>query len=108
MDMDMSPIPVDDGVLDAIGNGTYYAPHSILGAHLGDSGVTIRTVHHLADAVDVVTSAASYPAVHERTNVWVIVLPIDEIPNYRIHVTYGDQITVLDNYVSLGKGDTAR
>ena len=45
MHTDMTPIPVDPGVLDAVGNGTHYMPHAVLGAHLGENSVTIRTVH---------------------------------------------------------------
>jgi 1,4-alpha-glucan branching enzyme len=97
MHTDMTPIPVDPGVLDAVGNGTHYMPHAVLGAHLGENSVTIRTVHHLADAVDIVTAAASYPASHERAGVWVAVLPLSEIPDYRVRVTYGDQITLVDD-----------
>ncbi len=110
MHTDMTPIPVDPGVLDAVGNGTHYMPHAVLGAHFGENSVTIRTVHHLADAVDIVTAAASYPASHERAGVWVAVLPLSEIPDYRVRVTYGDQITLVDDpdhYLpTLGEMDT--
>ena len=110
MTNDLTPIPVDLATLDAVGNGAHYNPHSVLGAHIGDSSVTIRSVHHLADAVDIVTATAAYPATHEHAGVWVSVLPGEEIPDYRVRVTYGDQITTLDDpyhYLpTLGEMDT--
>ncbi len=108
--MDTSPIPVDPTVLDAVAQGSYYAPHSVLGAHPGDGGITVRTVRHLADAVEVVTADAAYPAAHERGGVWTAVLPLDDIPDYRLRVTYGDQPTLLDDpyrfLPTLGEMDT--
>lgn len=110
MTNDLTPIPVDLATLDAVGNGAHYNPHSVLGAHIGDSSVTIRSVHHLADAVDIVTATAAYPATHEHAGVWVGVLPGEEVPDYRVRVTYGDQITTLDDpyhYLpTLGEMDT--
>ncbi|QPK80607.1 1,4-alpha-glucan branching protein GlgB [Schaalia sp. ZJ405] len=110
MERDFSPIHVDLDILASVAAGTYYMPHAVLGAHHGDSGVTIRTVHHLADAVEVVTSSHAYPAVHEHNGIWVAVLPVDEIPDYRVRVTYGDQITTLDDpyrfLPTLGEMDT--
>ncbi|QWW20370.1 1,4-alpha-glucan branching protein GlgB [Schaalia sp. 19OD2882] len=105
-----TPIAVDTDLLDAVAYGTHYMPHSVLGAHLGAGGVTVRTVHHLADAVDVVTANASYPATHERNGVWVAVLPLEDIPDYRVRVTYGDQIVTKDDpyrfLPTLGEMDT--
>ncbi|WP_026460953.1 1,4-alpha-glucan branching protein GlgB [Schaalia suimastitidis] len=106
----LTPLSVDTDLLDAVAYGTHYLPHAVLGAHLGDGSVTVRTVHHLADAVDVVTANASYPAEHERNGVWVAVLPGDTIPDYRVRVTYGDQIIVKDDpyrfLPTLGEMDT--
>ncbi len=95
--MENAPVPVDPAVLDAVAEGSYHAPHSVLGAHPGDGTVTVRTVHHLADAVSIVTVDATFPAVHERGGVWVAVLPGEEIPDYRVQVTYGEQTTLLDD-----------
>ena len=110
MEPDMTPLPGVPSVLDAGGSGSHYMPHAVLGAHLGENSVTIRTVHHLADAVEIVTADDSYAAVHERAGVWVAVLPLTEIPDYRVRVTYGDQITLLDDpyhYLpTLGEMDT--
>ncbi|WP_022868310.1 1,4-alpha-glucan branching protein GlgB [Schaalia vaccimaxillae] len=110
MEPELCPIPVAPDVLDAVAAGCHYMPHNVLGAHIGDGSVTIRTVHHLADAVDIVTVDASYPATHERGGVWYAVLPFEDIPDYRVRVTYGDQITTIDDpyrfLPTLGEMDT--
>lgn len=110
MQADMTPLPVDPSILDAVSSGSHYMPHAVLGAHLGDDCVTVRTVHHLADAVEIVTANASYPATHEHKGIWVAVLPLTQIPDYRVRVTYGDQSTLIDDpyrYLpTLGEMDT--
>ncbi|MFC2620910.1 MAG: 1,4-alpha-glucan branching enzyme, partial [Pauljensenia sp.] len=93
MSFELTPIPVNDDTLDAVASGSYYSPHAVLGAHLGDTGVTIRTVAHLADAVDIITPTGAYAATHERGGVWVTVVPGKEIPPYRVSVTYGEDTT---------------
>ena len=62
----------------------------MLGAHLGDDGVTIRVVAHLADAVDIITPTGAYAATHERGGIWVAALPGKEITAYRVSITYGE------------------
>lgn len=95
--MNASPIPQDPDLLDTVAQGHYYLPHAVLGAHLSDGSVTIRTVHHLADAVQIVTPDQTVDAVHERSGVWVAVFECDDIPDYRVRVTYGDQTTLMDD-----------
>ena len=110
MSCELTPIPVNDDILDAVASGSYYSPHSVLGAHLGDDGVTIRVVAHLADAVDIITPTGAYAASHERGGIWVVALPDKEIPAYRVSVTYGDDTIVRDDpyrYLpTLGEMDT--
>ncbi|MDN6794982.1 MAG: 1,4-alpha-glucan branching enzyme, partial [Propionibacterium sp.] len=108
--MELTPVPVDPETLDAVAQGSHYLPHSVLGAHLGQGSVTIRTVHHLAESVEILTAHATFPATHERNGVWVAILPGEEIPDYRVQVTYGDQTTVVDDpyrfLPTLGEMDT--
>lgn len=108
--MTTSPIAVEDYLLDQVASGQHYMPHAVLGAHCGEDSVTIRSVHHLADKVEVVTKDATYPATHERSGVWVAVLPVTEIPDYRLSVTYGDHTTLVDDpyrfLPTLGEMDT--
>ena len=91
------PVSVEPWVLADVAYARYYNPHEVLGAHLGDSGVTIRTVRHLADAVTVITAEGSFPATHEQDGVWVAVVPGDAIPDYRLDVTYGEETTRVDD-----------
>ena len=110
MSFELTPIPVNDDILDAVASGSYYSPHSVLGAHLGDDGVTIRVVAHLADAVDIITPTGAYAATHERGGIWVAALPGKEITAYRVSITYGEDTIVRDDpyrYLpTLGEMDT--
>mgnify|MGYP002738753519 CR=1 FL=1 len=97
--MNTSPLPVAPDLLNAVAYGTHHSPHSVLGAHPTDDGVTIRTVRHLADDVTVVTPDGEFPATHEQDGVWVAVLPDTTVPDYRLKVKYGDtEVTVDDPY----------
>ena len=53
--MEPQATAVATDVLDAVAEGRYPLPHDVLGAHLNDGVVTIRSVHHLADSVEVLT-----------------------------------------------------
>ncbi|MEO8220812.1 MAG: 1,4-alpha-glucan branching protein GlgB [Specibacter sp.] len=97
----MAPLAVDAGVLARISGGTYYAPHSVLGAHLGDDGlVTVRTLRHLAQSVTVVTGSGEFPMTHEHGGIWVAVVPVEEaghVPDYRLDVAYADGVRRTDD-----------
>ncbi|MDO5728099.1 MAG: 1,4-alpha-glucan branching protein GlgB [Actinomycetaceae bacterium] len=95
--MTATPMPVDPGILAAVAGARYHSPHSVLGAHVHDGSVTVRTVRHLADAVQVVTADGVYEAEHEQDGIWVAVLPTSSIPDYRLRVTYGDQTADVDD-----------
>ena len=94
---DTSPVTVDPGTLHAVASGTHHHPHAVLGAHLTPSGLVVRTLHPLADAVVVVTATGSTPAEHEQDGIWVAVLPETEVVDYRVDVTYGDRTTRVDD-----------
>ena len=51
-----SPVPVDVDTLRTVAHGAYYAPHDVLGPHVGGGGVTVRTLRPLAESVVVVTA----------------------------------------------------
>ncbi|MDR1634918.1 MAG: 1,4-alpha-glucan branching protein GlgB [Bifidobacteriaceae bacterium] len=91
------PLPVDSSVLWAVAHGMYYDPHSVLGPHRYDGGVTIRTLRPLADAVVFVTPDAKIEAIHEQDGIWVAVLEGESVPDYRVEVTYGDSTTLNDD-----------
>ncbi|WP_028047743.1 1,4-alpha-glucan branching protein GlgB [Cellulomonas sp. URHE0023] len=92
-----SPVPVDTDVLRSVAYGVSYAPHDVLGPHPGGSGITIRTLRPLADAVVVVTATGRIPARHEQDGIWVAVLPVAEVPDYRLEVTYDALTTTVDD-----------
>lgn len=95
--MELTPLSVDPQILADVAQARYHAPHSVLGAHVGEDAITIRTVKHLADEVQVVTPAGTFAATHEQDGVWVATLPGRDIPDYRLKVTYGDVTTVVDD-----------
>ncbi len=89
-----APLAVEPEVLASVSEGTYYAPHSVLGAHLDSEGfVTIRALRHLAESVKVVTSGGRFPMTHEHGGIWVAVVPVEEaghVPDYRLEIRYAD------------------
>jgi len=91
------PVPVPDEVLAAVAQGLHFAPHDVLGPHAHDGSVTIRAVRHGADTVTVVTDHGRIPARHEHEGVWVAVVPAQEVPDYRLEVTYGDRTDEVDD-----------
>ena len=96
-DATAGPVPVEPGLLHEVAIGRYHEPHAVLGGHVGDGGVTIRTVRHLADSVEIVTATGTHPAAHEQDGLWVALLPGDSVPDYRVRVTYGEQVLTLDD-----------
>ena len=94
-----SPAPVDYGVIDAIVDGHYYDPHSVLGPHLYDGACTIRVLRPFALSVVIITAEGRYAAKHEHRGVWTVVVPGDVAPDYRVEVRYsGDAIPGDDPY----------
>jgi 1,4-alpha-glucan branching enzyme len=92
-----APAEVSSQLLSSVGWGVHFAPHEVLGPHLRDGVVTIRTVRHGADAVAVVTPDQTIPARHEQDGVWVAAFRADEVPEYRLKVTYGDRSDEVDD-----------
>ncbi len=75
--------------IDRIVAGHHHDPHSILGAHPGPDGITVRALRPLATTVTVVTSdGRRYPMRHVRQGVFEAVLPPGDIPDYRLAVSY--------------------
>jgi 1,4-alpha-glucan branching enzyme len=83
-------VPASD--LHALAEGRYADPHSVLGAHPHDGGVTVRTLKPLARTVTVVYGDERHELSHEAEGVWVGVLPLEEAPDYRLEVTYDDGV----------------
>lgn len=91
------PRPVAREELEALASGSHVDPHRVLGAHADGDVVTVRTLRPLADAVVVVTPDGEHAATHEHQGVWVATLPGPDVPDYRLRVTYGTDVTTTDD-----------
>ena len=93
------PYPVTSDDLDLLIDGAHGDPHRILGPHLHDGAVTVRTLRPLAQDVTVVMGDQRFPMQHEHRGVWQVVLPMDAIPDYKLDVTYdGNTVPADDPY----------
>jgi 1,4-alpha-glucan branching enzyme len=91
--------PVPDEELHRLVSGVHHDPHSLLGPHPHTGGVTVRTLRPWATEVTVLVGADRHPMRHESYGVWVAVLPVAEVPDYRLEVAYdGPARTVDDPY----------
>ena len=85
--------PISRSELEQLIAGTHHNPHAVLGPHPHDRAVTIRTLKPLAESVVVEMADGSRAELHhELEGVWVGVLPITQVPDYRLRVAYGDGI----------------
>ncbi|MDN5893620.1 MAG: 1,4-alpha-glucan branching protein GlgB [Nocardioides sp.] len=86
--------PMDTAELDLLVNGAHGDPHSVLGAHPHEDGVTVRVLRPLAAAVEVLhgphDGGDRTPLTHEHGGIWVGELPVSSVPDYRVAVTYGE------------------
>nr|NLD40408.1 1,4-alpha-glucan branching enzyme [Actinomycetales bacterium] len=89
--------PVESSVLTTVARGLHHNPHEVLGPRPFDGAVTVRTLRPMADAVEIVTPHAAYPATHECDGIWVAILEGEDVPDYRIKVTYGDVSSTMDD-----------
>ncbi|GAB95694.1 1,4-alpha-glucan branching enzyme [Kineosphaera limosa] len=86
-----APLPVDPHELDLLVRGGHGDPHSILGAHPFEGGVTIRAFRPLAQTVQIELPDGSLHVMdHDYEGIWVRQLDDIEVSDYRLHVTYGD------------------
>ena len=75
--------------IDAIVAGTSHDPHAVLGAHPGPDGVVVRALRPLAETVTVVLAdGRRFPATHLHEGVFATTLPVAEVPDYQLAVTY--------------------
>src|SRR4029077_13531690 len=71
--------------------GQHHDPHSVLGAHLGPRGVTIRALRPLADAATwVLPTGGRSPMPHRHQGRFEVTLPESQasVPEYLLEVTY--------------------
>jgi 1,4-alpha-glucan branching enzyme len=93
--------PVETNELDSLVAGRHAGPHTVLGPHPYDGCVTVRVLKPLASTVVVRYRVGEHwedaELTHEHEGVWVGVLPVDEVPDYRLSVTYGDHTVEVDD-----------
>ena len=82
---------VDGHILWKVSVGSYHEPHSVLGAHLFEGGVVIRTLRPMATKVSVQTEDGTETALSHRENgIWEGVLKGTHVPDYRVKAVYED------------------
>jgi len=93
-------LPLDTHVLDQVVEGRHGNPHGVLGAHVHDGAVTVRSFRPLAESVVVVHGSKRSPLKHEHGGIWTGVVDVPDVPDYRLEVTYpgGSAHTVDDAY----------
>ncbi|MEU6114720.1 1,4-alpha-glucan branching enzyme [Streptomyces sp. NPDC047117] len=95
--------PLGDTDRGRLLSGTHHDPHAVLGAHPVGGGILFRTLRPYATSVAVLAEGLRAELPHEGDGIFAGVLPLPEIPDYRLVVTYGDgpdghEVTVHDPY----------
>ncbi|MEJ7744892.1 MAG: 1,4-alpha-glucan branching protein GlgB [Nocardioidaceae bacterium] len=88
--MTTQPVPRAVAVadLDRLVAGQHQSPHDLLGPHVRDGTVTVRTMRPLATSVSIHAGPAVIPMTHEHEGIWVGVLPQESVTDYRLEVEY--------------------
>jgi 1,4-alpha-glucan branching enzyme len=89
--------------IDRIAAGYHHDPHSVLGAHPGPDGVTVRALRPLATAVTLVLDdGRRFPMTHLHQGVFAVTIADEKVPDYRIATSYtpggGDETLADDPY----------
>ena len=82
--------PVSPEEIDRLVQGRHHDPHSVLGPHHHDKGVTIRVLRPGARAVTVVLHDRKISCAPESLGVWSCAVDCADIPDYRLDVAYED------------------
>ncbi|MCW2774925.1 MAG: 1,4-alpha-glucan branching enzyme [Nocardioides sp.] len=91
--------PVSTEELDRLVHGEHGDPHTVLGPHPHDGGITVRVYKPLATRVAVRWGDEEAELAHEHEGIWAGVLPLTDVPDYRVSVAYGgDPLLVDDPY----------
>ena len=86
-----SPAPREVSVLDLdrLVDGWHHDPHSILGPHVHEGAVTIRTLRPWATSVVALVATPDgekrYELAHEHGGIFTGLLDLAEVPDYRVH-----------------------
>ena len=91
----VDPVPVAE--LDRLVGGAHHSPHAVLGPHPGPDGIVFRALRPWARTVTVLVGDDRHPLEHRHQGVWSAVVPLPEVPDYRLEVDYGDGPAVTDD-----------
>ena len=87
--------------LDRVIGGRHHDPHSILGPHPYDGGITFRVLRPWATSITVVARTHGgdrrVDLEHEHGGIFIGVLDVPEVPDYRLEVAYGGDPQVVDD-----------
>ena len=90
-------VPTDE--LDLIVRGEHGHPHAVLGPHPHGGAVTVRALKPLAQLVAVRHDGNEVELTHEHEGIWVGVVPVADVPDYRLVVSYdGEPFEIDDPY----------
>ncbi|WP_245643048.1 1,4-alpha-glucan branching protein GlgB, partial [Piscicoccus intestinalis] len=93
VDFHDEPLGVAPQTIDLLVRGGHGDPHSVLGAHPHDDGVTIRALRPLAQSVQIqLPDGTTFDMDHEYEGVWVRQIKGVTVSDYRLLVTYGDGV----------------
>ncbi len=92
-----APAPVSIEELDRLVGGAHHSPHDVLGPHVHGNRVTVRALRPWAREVTVVYGGRRAKLRHEHEGVWVGTLPVPQVPDYRLEVTYDEGTVVTDD-----------
>ncbi|MFC6061280.1 1,4-alpha-glucan branching enzyme [Streptomyces ochraceiscleroticus] len=95
--------PLGDTDRGRLLSGTHHDPHALLGAHPVRGGVLFRALRPYALSVAVLAKGLRAELHDEGDGLFAGVLPLSEIPDYQLVITYGEgpdahEITVHDPY----------
>ncbi len=80
---------VSHAEIDRILAGTHHDPHSVLGTHPVPGGTVVRALRPLAASVTaVLPDGRRFPLAHVYQGVFAATLPVSQVPDYRLAVTY--------------------
>ncbi|MGP3981026.1 1,4-alpha-glucan branching enzyme [Streptomyces sp. KR80] len=82
--------PLDPGDRHRLFDGTHHDPHALLGAHPTAGGVVFRALRPFARSVTVLAGGLLAELPSEEDGLFAALLPLSEIPDYRLRVVYGD------------------
>ncbi|MGB5951133.1 MAG: 1,4-alpha-glucan branching enzyme, partial [Ornithinimicrobium sp.] len=86
------PLPMDE--VEQLARGQHGNPHSLLGAHPHDGGVTVRAMRPLASSVTLLLEDDERVSMeHETHGIFTAVLDSEEVKDYRLEVSWDDGVT---------------